>query len=161
MTSHFFTYDKPKVIQALRYHFITRREIRLMIIMVNLFALVSAGLYFFLPGRISPTAFFLSSFLWMVLMLSFWFIMPRMIYRREQTFKDTFKASFSADGFGIENERGSRQWPWSQLSTWLESPHFFHLYFNARSFFIIPKEAFEGDAVHEARQILGQHLKKQ
>jgi hypothetical protein len=161
MTSDFFTYDKPKVIQALRYHFITRREIRLMIILVNLFAVASAGLYFFMPGRISPTAFFLSSFLWVVLMLSFWFIMPRTVFRKAQTFQDTFKASFTEEGFGIENERGSRHWAWPELSNWLESPHFFHLYFNPRSFFIIPKDAFAGDAVHEARQVLQQHLKRQ
>ncbi len=161
MTSDFFTYNKAKVIQALRYHFITRREIKLMIILVNVFALASAGLYFFLPGRISPQAFFISSFLWAVLMLSFWFIMPQMVYRKAQTFKDSFKASFNDTGFGIENERGSREWNWQELSCWLESPHFFHLYFNPRSFFIIPKEAFVGDDVHAARKILAQHVKKQ
>jgi len=161
MTSNFFTYDKPKVIQALRYHFITRKEIRLMIILVNVFALASAALFFFMPGRISPQAFFISSFLWAVLMLSFWIIMPRMVYRKAQTFQDTFRATFDNNGFGIENERGSREWPWQELSVWLESPHFFHLYFNPRSFFIIPKDAFPGDDVHEARKILAQHVKKQ
>jgi len=29
------TYEKGKVLQALRYHFISRREIKLMIILVN------------------------------------------------------------------------------------------------------------------------------
>lgn len=161
MTSEFFIYNKAKVIQALRYHFITRREIKLMIILVNVFAVASAGLYFFLPGRISPQAFFISSFLWATLMLSFWFIMPQMVYRKAQTFKDSFKASFNDTGFGIANERGSREWNWQELSCWLESPHFFHLYFNPRSFFIIPKEAFVGDDVHAARKILAQHVKKQ
>ena len=37
MTSQFFIYNKGKVIQALRYHFITRKEIKIMIILVNVF----------------------------------------------------------------------------------------------------------------------------
>ena len=43
MTSQFFDYDKGKVIQALRYHFITRREIKVMMILVNVFAILSAA----------------------------------------------------------------------------------------------------------------------
>jgi hypothetical protein len=47
MTIH-FTYEKSKVIQALRYHFITRPELRIMIIIVNVFALLSATLAYLL-----------------------------------------------------------------------------------------------------------------
>ena len=39
------TYDKPKVIQALRYHFISRKEIRILLIAVNVFAVISAVLF--------------------------------------------------------------------------------------------------------------------
>ena len=76
-----------------------------------------------------------------------------MIYRKASTFKDRFKAILSNGELRIENERGGRSWPWGEFGTWMESPHFFHLYFNSRSFFIIPKEAFEGDELHEARKI--------
>ena len=62
--------------------------------------------------------------------------------------------------FGIENSRGGRDWAWNEFSEWIESPHFFHLYFNKRSFVIIPKEAFEGDKEHEARKIIGAGVKK-
>jgi hypothetical protein len=158
MTSATFTYDKPKVIQALRYHFITRREIKVMMILVNIFAVLSAALFFF--KKVSPQAFLLSSFLWMMLMLTFWFIMPRFIYRRAQTFKDSFMATFGDGSLTIENDRGSRSWPWNELSTWMESPHFFHLYFNPRSFFLIPKDAFAGDDVHDARKVLTEKIKK-
>ena len=152
MTSEFFTYDKKKVIQALRYHFITRQEIRVMMILINVFALLSAALFFF--KRISPYAFLISSLLWIMLMLTFWFILPYTVYRRADTFRDRFRALLSTDTFRIENERGGRSWKWEEFSTWLESPHFFHLYFNSRSFFIVPKDAFGGDTVHEARNIL-------
>ncbi|MEP7256332.1 MAG: YcxB family protein [Ferruginibacter sp.] len=158
MTSEFFTYNKQKVIQALRYHFITRKEIKIMMILVNVFAILSAGLFFF--KKISPYAFLLSSSLWFMLMIVFWFLLPYMIYRKADTFKDRFQAKLSDDEFRIENDRGGRSWGWTEFSTWIESPHFFHLYFNSRSFFIVPKEAFEGDAVNEARKILKMKIVK-
>ena len=158
MTTKFFTYDKPKVIQALRYHFITRREIKIMIILVNVFAIVSASLFFF--KKIKPSAFLISSCLWIVLMITFWFLMPNMVYKRAPAFKDRLKAIFGGSEFRIENEVGGRSWAWSEFSTWMESPYFFHLYFNSRSFFIVPKDAFDGDDVLEARRILDEKIKR-
>ncbi len=144
--------------QALRYHFITRKEIKLMMILVNVFAIVAAGLYFL--KKISAYAFLGSSFLWFILMISFWFILPNIIYRKAATFKDRFKVSFEDQHMFIENERGSRSWPWSAFSSVIESPHFFHLYFDSRSFFIVPKDAFEGDSLYEARDLLKNKIKK-
>lgn len=158
MISQFFIYDKPKVIQALRYHFITRKEIKVMMILVNVFAIMSAALFFF--RKISAIAFLVSSLLWFVLMIIFWFILPYMIYKKADTFKDRLRAILSDKEFRIENERGGRSWAWNEFSTWLESPHFFHLYFTSRSFFIIPKAAFVSDEVHEARKILRVKISK-
>ena len=158
MQSSFFTYDKKKVIQALRYHFITRREIKVMMILVNVFALLSAGLFYF--KKVSPLAFLISSVLWISLMVLFWFLMPYLVYKKADTGKDRFKAILSNDFFRIENERGGRNWPWAEFSTWIESPNFYHLYFNSRSFFIVPKDAFEGDDVHEVRKILKAKINK-
>ncbi|MEO6188959.1 MAG: YcxB family protein [Ginsengibacter sp.] len=157
MTSSNFTYDKSKVLQALRYHFITRKEIKIMLIVVNIFAIVAAGLYFF--KKVSAYAFLLSSFLWFMLMISFWYLLPNIIYRKAATFKDTFKVSFEEQHMFIENERGSRSWPWTAFSTVIESPHFFHLYFDSRSFFIIPKEAFEIENLQTVRQFLKEKIK--
>ncbi len=158
MTSAYFTYNKPKVIQALRYHFISRKEIKIMMILVNVYAILSAGFFFF--KKISPVAFLLSSSLWFIMMILFWFLLPTIIYKKSATFKDSFRVILSNGEFEIENNRGSRGWQWTEFSTWIESPHFFHLYFNSTSFFIIPKEAFEGDDVHEARKILAAKIKK-
>ena len=158
MTSEFFTYNKGKVIQALRYHFITRREIKWMMILVNVFAIVSAALFFL--KKISPMAFLVSSTLWFVLMISFWHLLPLTIYKKSPTFKDRLKATFGINEFIIENERGSRSWPWQDFSTTMESPHFFHLYFNTRSFFLVPKEAFPGEEERAARKILATKIHK-
>ena len=152
MVSEHFNYDKGKVIQALRYHFITRKEIKVMMIMVNVFAILSAALFFM--RKVSPLAFLISSVLWFSLMIAFWFLLPIMIYKKSVTFRDRLKVTLGNDEFTIENERGRRSWPWKDFKTRLESPHFFHLYFDSRSFFIIPKEAFPGDALPAARDLL-------
>jgi len=157
MTVH-FSYDKKQVIQALRYHFISKREIRLMIILVNVFAISSAALFYF--QKILPFAFLVSSFLWFVLMITFWFILPFMVYRRAATFKDHFTMNFEDQGFSLGNERGSRSWEWRSLSTYVETPHFFHLYFDATSFFLVPKVAFSDDQRHEMRDLLKAKVKK-
>jgi hypothetical protein len=129
-----------------------------MMIFVNVFAIVSAALFFF--KKISPLAFLISSVLWFAMMVAFWFFLPSIIYKKNATFKDRFKAALNSEGFIIENERGSRSWQWNQFSSILESPHFFHLYFDSRSFFIVPKDAFAGDDEHEARKILNEKIRK-
>ncbi|HEY5408304.1 MAG TPA: YcxB family protein [Ginsengibacter sp.] len=156
MTSSFFSYSKPKVLQALRYHFITRKEIKIMVILVNVFAIVAACFYFF--KKVSAYAFLGSSCLWFCLMVSFWYILPNLIYRKSKTFKDRLKVSFEPQHMFIENERGSRSWPWTDFSTMMESPYFFHLYFDSRSFFIIPKDAFEIDKLGEVRKFLKEKI---
>lgn len=133
-------------------------EIKVLMIFVNVFAILSAALFYF--QKISPVAFLLSSMFWFLLMVLFWFLLPQIIYRKAATFKDSFRAVLSANDFTIENDRGSRGWEWTSFSTWMESPHFFHLYFNARSFFIVPKDAFEGETVHEARKIFTSKIKR-
>jgi hypothetical protein len=158
MTIH-FSYDKGQVMQALRYHFISRPEIRIMIILVNVFALGSLLLYAF--KKITPLAFLVGSLLWVVLMISFWFILPMMVYSRNETFKHQFSMSFEQEGFLLKHERGSRSWRWNALSHFIESPHFFHLYFDSRSFFLVPKSGMrDKDEVYELRQLLKANAKK-
>ena len=158
MTSAYFSYNKKKVLQALRYHFITRREIKVMIIVVNIFAILSAGLFFW--HKISPIAFLVSSVLWFSLMISFWYLLPNMIYKKASTFKDHFTVSFQDQHVFLENERGSKSWPWTAFSSVIESPYFFHLYFDARSFFLLPKEAFEMYDLHDVRKTLAEKITK-
>ncbi|HVF97039.1 MAG TPA: YcxB family protein [Flavisolibacter sp.] len=157
MTVH-FSYDKKQVLQALRYHFLSKREIRLMIILVNVFAIFSAALFYL--KKILPFAFLASSFLWFILMVTFWFILPGIVYRKAATFKDHFTMNFQDQGFDLGNERGSRSWEWKALSTYLETPNFFHLYFNATSFFLVPKGAFSDEQRFKMRALLKEKVVK-
>lgn len=158
MTIH-FNYNKKQVIQALRYHFITRPELRSMIILVNVFVLVSAGLFYF--KLISSFAFMAGSAMWFIMMVIFWFILPGIVYSRTATFKDSFTMKFEEESFLLGNERGSRSWPWKSLSKLAESPHFFYLYFDSRSFFLIPKSGCkDSDEIFELRKLLNAKVKK-
>ncbi len=55
----------------------------------------------------------------------------------------------------LQTERGSHAWAWSEFSSFLETPFFFHLYFTSRSFFLVPKDAFTDlTALQETRNLL-------
>ena len=155
----YFTYDKKMVIQALRYHFITRKEIKFLLILVNVFAILSAALFYF--KKVSPFAFLVSTLLWVGLMISFWYVMPFTVYKKAATFKDTFKMIFGEHGIRLENENGFTEWGWHKFSTYFESPNFIHLYFNSRSFFLVPKlEAVEEGKLDEIRLLLNRKIKR-
>lgn len=135
-----FGYNKKQVIQALRYHFISKTELRIMIIFVNAFAILSLILYAL--EKITPVAFLTYSFLWIVLMISIWFILPSVVYNKAQTFKHRFSMHFNENDFTLEHEQGKRSWPYNVLKNFKETPNFFHLYFDSKSFLLVPKDAF-------------------
>jgi hypothetical protein len=151
-----FSYNKKKVIQALRYHFISRREIKIMIILVNVFAVVSAILLY--TKKIRPEPFLLGSFVWLLMMSSVWYILPYTIYKRATTFKDHFTVYINENGIKLDNAKGYSLWNWNDFNKYFESPHFFHLYFNERSFFLIPKENIDNASLHELRNIFRQKI---
>ncbi|ULQ51130.1 YcxB family protein [Flavihumibacter fluvii] len=136
-----FSYDRKQVIQALRYHFFTRPEIRLLVILVNLFTIVAAVLLYM--KKINPMSFLFFSTLWMALMLVVWRILPNSIYKQSATFQDDFGMSINDQQITLNTSKGTQSWPWQRFSKFLETPYFFHLYFDNRSFFLVPKDAFE------------------
>ncbi len=153
-----FTYNKGKVLQGLRYHFLTRQEIRVLIILVNVFAIVAAVLFY--TKKIRPGAFLLSSVLWLFLMISFWYLLPYAIYRRSTTFKESFTIFFFDKQIRLQNERGFVEWSWKEFSHFFESPHYFHLYFTSRSFFLLPKQNLSEEMIISVRTILSKHIPK-
>ena len=145
-------YEKSKVLQALRYHFISRREIKIMMILVNVFALFAVVLYAF--KLISPLPFLMSSVLWISMMGAFWIWLPALIYRKSKTFKDQFDVFIEEQHFYIQTSSGRRTWAWREFQRYYETPGFFHLYFDDKTFFLIPKNAFaDSSALDEARRI--------
>jgi len=152
------TYNKKKVIQGLRYHFITRSEIRILLILVNIFAITSAVLFY--TKRIRPEPFLLSSVIWIFLMISFWFLLPHLIYRRAQTFKDNFTIFILDRQVRLQNNRGYVEWNWNKFTHYFESPNFFHLYFSTKSFFLLPKDGMTPETINDLRTIFSTHISR-
>ena len=151
------SYTKPRVLQALRFHFLKKTEIRLMLILVNVFALVSALLFAF--KLITPLPFLMGSVLWMAMMVAFWFWLPGLIYRRSRTFKDRFSVRIEPEHLFIETDKGTRSWAWREFSGFFETPGFFHLYFDSRSFFLLPKDGFgRPEDLVEARRLFRERI---
>ena len=66
---------------------------------------------------------------------------------------------FKEEGVTLETERGSKDWSWKAFSHFVESHYFFHLYFDARSFFLVPKEAFSDiPALQEVREMFREKI---
>jgi hypothetical protein len=155
----YFCYDKKQVLQALRYHFITRPEIKILLILVNVFTVISAVLVYL--HRIQPISFLIFSILWFVLIIVVWRILPSSIYKKSRTFQDNFSMSIDEKEVLLGTSRGNQAWQWEDFSSFIESPYFFHLYFNSRSFFLVPKDAFKGIIeLQEARQLMRDKIKK-
>jgi hypothetical protein len=151
-----FAYDKRQVMQALRYHFISRLEIRLLIIAVNVFAIGSVVLYSL--KQVTPFAFLLSSCLWLVLMIAIWWFLPWMVYRQTRAFQHHFEMGFSSTGFELNHEGKGNAWTWESLQRWKETPFFFHLYFDPRSFWLVPKAALPDEDRVQLRQWLNEFV---
>ena len=147
-----FTYHKAKVLQALRYHFVSRKEIKVMVILINIFAILSAILLY--AKKIRPEPFLLSSFIWVIMALSIWYILPLLVYKKSSAFQDRYSADISEKGILIQTARGEALWSWAGFVKHYETPHFFHLYFTEKSFFLIPKEAMDEAQRHEFRGLL-------
>ncbi len=153
-----FAYEKRQVMQALRYHFISRIEIRLLIIAVNIFAIGSLALY--LLKAVTPVAFLISSCLWLMLMIACWWFLPWIVYRQTRAFRHSFEMQFAETGFSLEHEGKGNNWDWNQLDRWKETPFFFHLYFDPRSFWLVPKEALTDEKRLQLRDWLRAFVKK-
>ena len=136
-----FHYEKKQVLDALRNHFFSRMEIRLLVIVINVFAFVSAGLFYF--KLIQPVSFLMFSVLWFLLWFTIRQLLPAGIYRRSKTFHENFEAEIGGDGLQLHTPQGSQFWEWQRFSDFRETLYFFHLYFDSRSFFLLPKDAFK------------------
>ncbi|WP_153795736.1 YcxB family protein [Foetidibacter luteolus] len=155
---HSFSYNKKQVIQGLRYHFITRPEIRALIIIINVFAIGSAILYGI--KKIRPEPFLLGSCLWLLIMAAFWYVLPNAVYNRHLTFKESFIIYFNDSDVRLEGSHSYVDWNWKQFTNFFESPNFFHLYFSTKSFFLVPKDNMSDEYRHELRGLLNSKIKK-
>jgi len=154
-----FGYNKRQVLDGLRGHFFARPEIKTMVIVINVFAILSAILFFF--KKIQALPFLVFSVLWFCLWISIRRLLPLSIYKKSATFQDTFTLTLEDKGILLETRKGSQLWTWDDFSGFKETLYFFHIYFNARSFFMIPKDSFKDlSEIQAARKLLKERIAK-
>ncbi len=146
------SYQKAQVLEALRYHFIKQPEIKTLMIVVNVYAILTGILLFM--KKIRPELFLLGSILWVVLLLLFWYLMPNIFYKKTALFSYTWDFSFDTQKASLQSLQGEAGWNWKELTHYFESPHFFHIYFGPKTFFIIPTDNMSLELQHELRAIL-------
>ena len=155
-----FGYNKKQVLDGLRGHFFGRPEIKTLAILINVFAILSAVL--FALKRIQPLPFIIFSVLWFFLWISIRIVLPLSIYKKSATFRDTFILNLEDQGILLETQRGQQLWEWKDFSGFKETAYFFHVYFDARSFFLIPKDSFKDiTEIQAARQLLKEKILKE
>jgi YcxB-like protein len=154
-----FGYNKKQVLDGLRGHFFSRPEIKILSILINVFAILSAILFYF--KKIQAMPFLLFSVLWFLLWISVRRLLPLSIYKKSATFQDTFILSLKDQGILLETQRGTQVWQWEVFSGFKETAYFFHLYFDSRSFFLIPKDSFRDiTEIQAARQLLKDRIRR-
>src|ERR1700743_1143209 len=154
-----FGYNKRQVLDGLRGHFFARPEIRTMVIIINVFAILSAIL--FALKKIQALPFLLFSVLWFILWISVRRLLPLSIYKKSATFRDTFTLTLEEKSIVFETKKGNQLWTWEDFSGFKETLFFFLIYFNSRSFFMIPKDSFKDiTEIQAARKLLKERIKK-
>ncbi|MBS1917643.1 MAG: YcxB family protein [Bacteroidetes bacterium] len=152
-----FGYNKKQVLDGLRSHFFGRAEIRALFIVINLFAILSAVLFYF--KKIQAVSFLVFSLLWFLLWVTVRRILPLSIYKKSSTFRDDFIMSFEESGVVLQTHKGSQKWSWKDFSEFKETMYFFLLYFDGRSFFMVPKDAFKDiTEIQQARELLREKI---
>lgn len=151
-----FTYDKAEVIGALRVHFLSRKETKILkglCALLFIFALWGYG------TSIVSYGLLVGVFLAIVLLtIVFWFVLPGAIYRKAKTFHEpTIKFQYNGDGVAIGTHAGAKHLSWQSFHRVLETNDFFYLYRNSNSFFLIPTKAFsdEGERNSFSRLLRG------
>ena len=71
-----------------------------------------------------------------------------------------FLIDFDNGAVTLQNQKGHMQWTWNQFVKFFESPHFFHLYFSPKSFFLVPKDNMDENFRHDLRKILQEKIQK-
>ncbi len=142
-----FHYNKPEVINALRFHFLNKGEIKALqaiLILLLLFAL--AG---FLMNIVTPAVLAAIMLMLVIVVAAFWYILPVSIYNKAATFKESIRLQYNDEGMTIGTHVGQRLVLWQNFNRVVETRDFFYLYRDAKSFFLIPTAAFRDETEKE------------
>jgi hypothetical protein len=103
------------------------------------------GAYFWLttePRWIGITLTAVSGLLILLLLAAF-FVIPKLVFRREPKFRDDYSLTFSTEGVHFQTAHIDSNLKWEIYTHVLTDSKSYILYYGKASFTIIPKRAFE------------------
>ena len=141
-----FSYNKEDVLNALRYHFMQRGEIK--VYRNTLIILLLVTLTGFFLNLVTPNALIGIIAMVALVVWAFWYLLPVSTYNKAATFKDEIRLRYSDEGLLISTRISNhqRQLSWNNFTQVVETPKFFFLYRDKKSFLLIPTSAFESEA---------------
>ena len=80
--------------------------------------------------------------------------MPNIFYKKTALFTYDWDFSFDNQKASLQSLQGEAAWNWEEVSHYFESPHFFHIYFGPKTFFIIPNDNMTLETKQTLRAIL-------
>jgi hypothetical protein len=140
-----FSYNKDEVLNALRYHFLQRGEIK--VFRNTLFILLAFTLAGFAYRIVTVGALVGIASMSVLIVLVFWYMLPVSIYNKAATFKDDIHMNYSEDGIVIStrNSDVDKQLSWAAFTAVVRAKNFFFLYRGKKNFFLVPTSAFKSE----------------
>lgn len=152
-----FTYNREEVINALRFHFLRRGEIK--VFRNTLIILLIAAIAGYLFRVVNFNALLGICVMMIIIGWAFWYLLPVSTYNKAATFKDNIRLRYNEEGLAISTgTTGERSLSWRNFSQIVETRSFFFLYRDKRSFFLIPTSAFASEDARNAFSILLQSI---
>ncbi|RAJ04016.1 YcxB-like protein [Chitinophaga skermanii] len=151
-----FTYNKQDVINALRFHFWHRGEIRVLRITFLVLAILTIAGY--MTEYVNLNALVMIMTMVVVLYGGIYFLLPISTYNKAATFKDSIHLRWNENGILITTNKSERVQEWKRFKHVIETKTFFYLYRDAKSFFLIPTNAFESEADRQAFSLYLQQI---
>lgn len=137
-----FSYKKNEVLNALRYHFLHRGEVRVFQITLLIFVLFTITGY--LLHVVNRNALAGVTGMTMLIVWAFWYVLPVSTYNKAATFQDSIRLRVNEDGLTIStSDGGDRSVGWQRFSQVVETSKFIYLYRDKKSFFLIPLSALD------------------
>ncbi|SHM61068.1 YcxB-like protein [Chitinophaga sp. CF418] len=140
-----FSYNKEEVLNALRYHFMQRGEIK--VFRNTLFILLAFTMAGYAFKIVTTGALIGIAAMVLLIIAVFWFLLPVSIYNKAATFKDNIHLKYSEEGITIStrNSEHQRLLSWSTFTKVVEAKNFFFLYRGKKNFFLVPTSAFKSE----------------
>lgn len=144
-----FSYNRDEVLNALRYHFLQRGEIK--VFRNTLFLLLAFTLAGFAYRIVTVGALVGIASMSVVIVLVFWYMLPVSIYNKAATFKDDIHLNYSEEGIVIStrNSDVQKQLSWKGFTQVVRAKNFFFLYRGKKNFFLVPTSAFKSEEAEE------------